>query len=150
MLEEMKEHFCAVGGFSFLLHGAVRFCAGYFKSKEMVCLAIFSYFLEVAQIGTLLQLNVKFCMWKKEESAFPLKSFLERGKEPFAFQDILKLRTLLGQGYGKQSRGGGGSPCDCLEFLTSLCLLCLRDTICSLCKHDVRIYIFSPKQSGCT
>lgn len=47
----MKEHFCAVGGFSFLLHGAVRFCAGYFKSKEMVCLAIFSYFLEVAQIG---------------------------------------------------------------------------------------------------
>mmetsp|Transcript_69739 Transcript_69739/g.110192 ORF Transcript_69739/g.110192 Transcript_69739/m.110192 type:complete len:127 (-) Transcript_69739:7-387(-) len=50
-LKEMKEHFCAVGGFSFLLHGAVRFCAGYFKSKEMVCLAIFSYFLEVAQIG---------------------------------------------------------------------------------------------------
>lgn len=60
MFEEMKEHFCAVGGFSFLLHGAVRFCAGYFKSKEMVCLAIFSYFLEVAQIGTLPQLNVKF------------------------------------------------------------------------------------------
>ena len=60
MFEEMKEHFCAVGGFSFLLHGAVRFCAGYFKSKEMVCLAIFSYFLEVAQIGTLPRLNVKF------------------------------------------------------------------------------------------
>lgn len=42
-----------MGGFSFLLHGAVRFCAGYFRSKEMVCLAIFSYFVEVAQIGTL-------------------------------------------------------------------------------------------------
>lgn len=53
---------------------------------------------------------------------------------------MLKLRTFLGQGYSKQSHGGGGSPCDCLEFLTSLCLLCLSYTICSLCKHDVRIY----------
>eukprot|EP00435_Cladocopium_sp_Y103_P040054 s37_g10.t2 len=80
-LKEMKEHFCAVGGFSFLLHGAVRFCAGYFKSKEMVCLAIFSYFLEVAQIGTLLLTGVfrgavsqEFIKLRKASAPAPRKS----------------------------------------------------------------------------
>ena len=50
----------APAGFAFLLHGAVRFCAGYCGSKEMVCLAIFSYFIEVAQLGTLLQYSRRF------------------------------------------------------------------------------------------
>ena len=75
---------------------------------------------------------------KKLDKRFPLEfNFGER--EPFVFEDTPKLRTFLGQGHSKQSHGGGGSPCDCLEFLTSLCLLCLNYTIRSLCKHDVLI-----------
>ncbi|CAK8988231.1 Retrovirus-related Pol polyprotein from transposon TNT 1-94 [Durusdinium trenchii] len=50
-IKEMKRHFCNLGGFAFLLHGAVRFCAGHFQSKEMVGLAVFSYVLEAGQFA---------------------------------------------------------------------------------------------------
>mmetsp|Transcript_58711 Transcript_58711/g.109937 ORF Transcript_58711/g.109937 Transcript_58711/m.109937 type:complete len:132 (+) Transcript_58711:42-437(+) len=48
--DQLIEHFNRVGGFAFLLHGAVRFCAGYCQTVDMIYLALFSYALEVAQL----------------------------------------------------------------------------------------------------
>lgn len=49
-LEELKAHFYTMGGYSFLLHGAVRAMTGYYKNQQAAGLAIFSYLVEVAQI----------------------------------------------------------------------------------------------------
>eukprot|EP00439_Symbiodinium_sp_Y106_P069153 s862_g11.t2 len=49
-IEQLIQLFHRQGGFAFLLHGAVRFCAGYYQTEDMVYLALFSYAVEAAEL----------------------------------------------------------------------------------------------------